>query len=198
MHRRPLALAVLAVAAAALAGCGSGSGPGHDSPEAAVRGAIAALQSGDIATACDWVAPSQRANCTQTLAAARAFGPNVSFRVDNFAVKSTDTDPNDSSRATVHVDGTFHICVSGQCINGASLLAARPGADSIPAIKEQGQWWVAQLGGDTGGGAVQPPVASPTDSASGVTTDSGSASPGPADTASPAPASPPPAASPSP
>lgn len=190
MQLRPPAVAAL-VATVVLAACGGGGGgTGHDSPEDAVRGAVAALQSGDIAAACDWVAPSQRAACTQNLAAARALGPGVSFRIDDFAVTSTDTDPSSSDKATVHVKGTFHLCVNGQCVNSATLLASQ-GNDTIPAVREQGQWWVAGLGGDVGAGAAPPtPEASgsSTDTGTSVTTDTGGASPGPTDTGGGSPA----------
>ena len=192
----PRSLAVAAaVAAAAVAACGGGGGAtGHDSPEAAVRGAVAALQSGDISAACDWVAPSQRPSCTQNLAAARALGPSVSFRVDNFAISSTDTDPSDANKATVHVTGSFHLCVSGQCVNSAALLAAQ-GADSVTTVKEQGQWWVAGLGGEVGA-AAPPPGQGGTDNGNGVTTDTGTPGASPADTGgapgSPSPGGPPP------
>ena len=188
---RRLAAVAVPLAAVGMAGCGGGGGgTGHDSPEATVRGLVAALQSGDISAACDWVAPSQRAGCTQNLAAARALGPGVSFRVDNFAIKSTDTDSSKPDKATVHVDGSFHLCVSGQCVDSAALLASQ-GSDAIPTVKEQGQWWVSGLGGEVGAEASPPSSdSSSTDTGTSVTTETGGPTPAPTDTGGAGPVSP--------
>lgn len=153
--RAAAASAVIAGAALSFAACGGGSGGGanNDSPDGAVRGFIAALQSSNLQSICDWVAPSQKTSCTSTLALVSGFGGQFSVSVSNFDVVSTSINSSDPNKATVSVKGSAKVCVAGSC--SSSSLTSGSSGGSVPCVKENGKWYVdfgstGLLGGGSG------------------------------------------------
>lgn len=143
--------AVMAVALTSLgllaAGCGGSAGGGHDSPEAAVRGFVAALQSNDLGSAAQWVAPSERSQFQSELSQLSASGLHFTFHVRNFDIVSVEM--RGSDHALVQVRGDVLLCTSGS-LGGQSFSTCQPqsvsptrASDAVDVVKEQGQWWVS-------------------------------------------------------
>lgn len=163
-----------ALAAALLGACGSGSSTGgHDTPQAAASGFLAALGSFDGSAASlqnllDWVPPSQRSSAQQNFAGLETAGATTRFKVDGLSVGNATTN---GDNATVSVQAVLSICVSGTLTAQVSFNTCRPapisptGAfDTLTCVRESGQWYVADYsssatGGGAGSGATGTPAA---------------------------------------
>ncbi|HEV3124601.1 MAG TPA: hypothetical protein VG266_08490 [Candidatus Dormibacteraeota bacterium] len=179
--RAGIATAVIACAAVGFVACGSSSGGGanNDSPGNSVRGFINALGSGNLQSACDWVAPSQKASCTSALAVAQNLGGSFSVSVADFSVVSENIDSS-GNKASVVATGNIKVCLAGQCSTSSLSAGAANVNNTVPCIKENGKWYVdfgaANLLGGGGGGGASP------GSAGSSTLSAPSLPPGPTDT----------------
>lgn len=129
------------------ASCGGGSGAGHQSPEAAVRGFVAALQANDLEGAVQWVAPSERDGFRSEVQQLTSSGLRFTFQVRNFDVLSTRMVGPD--HAVVRVRGDLLLCSRGTLVGQPfstcepeSVSPTRAG-DTVDVVKEQGGWWVS-------------------------------------------------------
>jgi hypothetical protein len=128
---------------------GGGGGSGGNSPEAAVRGFVSAFSSSKIQDACNWAPPSQQSSCQAAFQQLAAVGGQISFRIDNFDVVSTDIDKTNPNKAKVHVRGNAVICSSLGSLGTATTPTCQPTsispdkeADAVPCLKENGRWYV--------------------------------------------------------
>jgi hypothetical protein len=128
---------------------GGGGGGGGNSPEAAVRGFVSAFSSSKIVDACNWAPPSQQSSCQAAFQQLAAVGGQISFRIDNFDVTSTEIDKTNPNKAKVHVRGNAVICSSLGSLGSATTPTCQPTvispdkeSDAVPCVRENGKWYV--------------------------------------------------------